>query len=80
MPMLITLFGIVTLIRLSHSKNALSPMVVTPSEITTFSRFLASSSFFHGASMPVDDESKSDILPVPLIVSIFVSVSYSHAK
>ena len=41
-PMLVTLAGIVTLIRLLHPANAEYPILVTPSESVTFVRPLQS--------------------------------------
>ena len=55
-PMIVTLPGIVTLVRLEQSSNSYLPMLVTPSEITTERIF----SFTHRLSY---------ILPLPLIVS-----------
>ena len=38
LPMLVTLFGIITLVRLAHDWNALPPMLVTLVEIITLDR------------------------------------------
>ena len=68
--MLVTLLGIVTLVREGQSKKALEPMLVTPDLISTV--FILSLYVSHDESVLVG---LSVISPVPLIVSVPFSSS-----
>ena len=62
--MLVTLSGIVTFVKLVHQANAELPMVVTPSEITTF---LIDELFeYHGTSL---EDVQFVIAPLPSVIA-----------